>query len=119
MTTNIDPRDLLPLPHLSVLVLLGLAEGDAHGWAVIKRIRDLTDGETNPSSGSLYLAMVRLGERGLIDEVDAPSDEEDARRRYYHLTDFGRRVLEAECGRLASLLQHASRHGIAEAGGAA
>ncbi|MCI0434287.1 MAG: PadR family transcriptional regulator, partial [Gemmatimonadetes bacterium] len=67
---------------------------------------------TNPSSGSLYLAMVRLEERGLLEEAPAPRDETDARRRYYRLTTFGRRVLEQESARLAGLVQEAARQGV-------
>jgi DNA-binding PadR family transcriptional regulator len=102
---------LLPLPHLTYLVLLALARGAAHGWAVIKRIEEITSGATQPSSGSLYLAMVRLEERGLLEEVAAPSDDVDARRRYYGLTRFGRYVLEAESVRLSDLVREAARSG--------
>jgi DNA-binding PadR family transcriptional regulator len=105
MTDDIDA--LLPLPYLSHLVLLALAEGKAHGWEIIKRIRELTAGETNPSSGSLYLAIVRLEARGLLDETAAPAATTDARRRYYRLTPFGRRVLAAETTRLERLVARA------------
>jgi DNA-binding PadR family transcriptional regulator len=113
-----EPRDLLPLPHLSYLVLLALAEGDAHGWAVIKRIRRLTGGGSNPSAGSLYLAMLRLDERGLLAERAAPTRNEDARRRHYGLTELGRDVLAAESQRLAGLVAAASRLGVLDAGAA-
>ncbi|MGH9161003.1 MAG: PadR family transcriptional regulator [Vicinamibacteraceae bacterium] len=107
-----EPRSLLPLPHLTYLVLLALARGEAHGWAIIKRIDEITAGGTKPSSGSLYLAMVRLEERGLLDEVEPPTGETDERRRYYRLTAFGERVLEAETLRLAGLVKEAARQGI-------
>jgi DNA-binding PadR family transcriptional regulator len=110
-----DPHDLLPLPPLSLYLLLALAEGPAHGWAVIKRIRALTEGRSDPSSGSLYLAMIRLEEQGLVEETTAPRGEEstDARRRYHRLTAFGRKVLRAETDRLAALVEHARAHRIA------
>jgi DNA-binding PadR family transcriptional regulator len=108
---TVQPEQLLPLPHLTYHVLLALAGGDAHGWAVVKRIREMTGGATNPSSGSLYLAMVRLEERGLIEEVRAPAGETDERRRFYSLTNFGRRVLEAESTRLESLVDLAHEWG--------
>jgi DNA-binding PadR family transcriptional regulator len=109
---RIEPQALLPLPHLTYLVLLALARGDGHGWAIIKRIHEITGGETNPSAGSLYLAMVRLEERGLLQEVAAPASERDERRRYYRLTAFGRRVLEAESARLSGLVREAKRQGV-------
>ena len=108
-----DPADLLPLPHLNYFVLLALADGDAHGWAVIKRIREMSVGRTNPSSGSLYLAMVRMEDAGLIAEAKAPAGA-DARRRYYRLTPFGRRVLSAESARLAELVSQAGRLNLLE-----
>jgi DNA-binding PadR family transcriptional regulator len=117
MTTDaphaMDPRieALLPLPHLSTLVLLALGEGDAHGWAIIRRIRELEGASRTPSSGSLYVAMLRLEEKSLLEETEAPqaTEDDDARRRYYRLTAFGRRVLEAEMERLARLVEHGRR----------
>lgn len=101
-----DPAALLPLPHLNLHVLLALVEGDLHGYAIVKKIGEITGGQTNPSTGSLYLAMVRLEESGLIREThDRPDSEtDDSRRRYYRLTELGRQVLEAETARLARLV---------------
>jgi DNA-binding PadR family transcriptional regulator len=100
------PERFLPLPGLSYHVLLALGEGAAHGWAVIKRIRELTEGTSNPSSGSLYLAMVRLQDDGLIAESPTPAGD-DARRRYYCLTPLGRAVARAESQRLERLVRRA------------
>jgi DNA-binding PadR family transcriptional regulator len=103
------PQRFLPLPSLSYYVLLALGEGAAHGWAVIKRIRELTEGAANPSSGSLYLAMARLEDDGLIAESAAPAGEaaDDERRRYYRLTPVGRDVARAESARLDRLVRRA------------
>ena len=111
MNSESGPESFLPLPHLPLHILLGLAAGQpAHGWAIIKRIGEMTEGRTSPSSGSLYLAMVRLGESGLIEQVEAPAAETDARRRFYTLTSLGRRVLRAETERLSSLVDLARLH---------
>lgn len=99
-----NPGDFLPLPYLAHMVLLALAEGDAHGWALIKRINALTGEKSNPSSGSLYLAIARLQASGLLAATAAPDDESDSRRRYYHLLPFGRQVLLAETARLSGLV---------------
>ena len=101
-----DPRRFLPLPSLSYYVLLALGEGAAHGWAIIKRIHELTGGTADPSSGSLYLAMVRLQDDGLIAGSATPAGD-DARRRYYRLTALGRDVARAESQRLARLVTRA------------
>jgi len=106
--------ELLPLPNLSTLVLLALAEGDAHGWAIIRRIREIEGTTRTPSSGSLYIAMLRLEDQGLVEETSAPEgiQGDDARRRYYRLTAFGRRVLEAEMDRLTRLVRRAQEWNV-------
>jgi DNA-binding PadR family transcriptional regulator len=98
------PADFLPLPHLAFHVLVALGDAERHGWAVVRRIEELTSGMWSPSAGSLYLSMTRLEQSGLIEDAPAPADETDARRRYYRLTPLGRSVLELELRRVASLL---------------
>lgn len=108
MAEHPDLGDYLPLPHLPYHILLALAEEDvSHGYAIIKRIGQMTADRATPSSGSLYLAMTRMDDRGLLDEAEPPSGETDTRRRYYRLTPLGRRVLEAESQRLAGLVERA------------
>ncbi len=110
---DLHPSRFLPLPDLALHVLIALAEGDLHGWGIIKRISELTKGRTRPSSGSLYLSMAKLEKRGLVtDAAHRPDDTEDSRRRYYTLTPLGRRVLVAEAARLSGLMRHAKRLGI-------
>lgn len=105
---NPEPDVFLPLPHLPFQVLLALAEGPLHGWGVVEKIGELSEGRGSPSSGSLYLAMSRLEERGLLEKAGAPEGA-DARRRYVRLTPLGRRVLEAETQRLAGLVELSRR----------
>ncbi len=99
-----DASDFIPLPHMALHVLLALAEESRHGWGIVQRIEALTDGSWGPSAGSLYLSMARLEEQGLIEDAPPPDEGVDARRRYYRLTPLGRRVLELERRRLASLV---------------
>jgi len=106
--TEPEPIAFLPLPHLAFHVLLALADGDRHGWSIVRRIEELTEGVWSPSAGSLYLSMVGLEKKGLISEVTAPEDDTDARRRYYTLSGLGRRVLDFELRRLASLVSVAA-----------
>jgi DNA-binding PadR family transcriptional regulator len=107
-----ETTDFLPLPHLALHVLLALAEGEGHGWAVIRRIEELTGGVWSPSAGSLYLAMVRLEKQRLIEAVASPPDATDARRRYYRLTALGRQVLAGEMARLDSLVARGRAAGL-------
>lgn len=108
-----NPSDFIPLPNLPLHVLLALAEGERHGWGIIKRIEEITAGDQSPSSGSLYLAMSRMEVQGLISDAPAPADETDSRRRYYRLTAVGRAVLAREVERLGGLVRHAHDVGIA------
>src|SRR5688572_20577964 len=88
-STNPDPAAFLPLPNLPYLVMLSIAEQPRHGWAIIKRIEELNGPRAAPSSGSLYLAIARLEERGLIEGSPAPDESVDQRRRY-RLTSLGK-----------------------------
>lgn len=112
-----EPEAFLPLPHLHFHVMLALAESTLHGWDIVKRIRELTEGRDNPSSGSLYLALNRLVEDGLLESAEPPA-EADARRRYVRHTPLGRRVLAAETERLSTLVR-TSRRRLAAGDGAA
>lgn len=97
-----EPEVFLPLPHLPFLVLLALARGPSHGWGILKTIGETAGEREVPSSGSLYLAMSRLEERGLIEGAPAPA-EGDGRRKYVRCTALGRRVLAAEAARMDRL----------------
>jgi DNA-binding PadR family transcriptional regulator len=94
------------LTPLSAAILFALADGASHGYAIIKEIEELTDGEMSPHTGSMYLALHRLLEDGLI--AEAPTKGEDARRRYYKLSDAGREAARLEARRLAQLVKVAS-----------
>ncbi|MDX1494592.1 MAG: PadR family transcriptional regulator [Longimicrobiales bacterium] len=106
MDTSSEPRveDLLPLTHVVYYVLLSLSHDERHGYGIIKDVRDRTDGELELEAGTLYAAIKRLRDDGLIDEASAPADA-DARRRYYRLTPLGLRVLQAESRRLHTMVE--------------
>jgi DNA-binding PadR family transcriptional regulator len=94
------------LTPLSAAILFALADGASHGYAIIKEIEMLTNGEMRPHTGSMYLALHRLLEAGLI--IESPVKGEDARRRYYKLTETGREAARLEARRLAQLVRVAS-----------
>ena len=86
-----------------------LADGDRHGYGIMQEVRSRTEGRVRLGPGTLYGAIKRLLEKGLIEEADERPDPElnDERRRYYRLTEFGQRVARAEAARLARLVRQA------------
>ena len=104
--TGRDPEELLPLSPAAFHVLLALAEGERHGYAIIKDVEARTGGRVRMGPGTLYGAVKRMLDEGLIEESDERPDAalDDERRRYYRLTGFGRRVAAAEAERLSGLV---------------
>jgi DNA-binding PadR family transcriptional regulator len=104
----------LPLTPAVFHILLALADQDRHGYAIILDIADRTGGAMRLGTGTLYTAISRLLDGGLIEEPDErpDADEDDERRRYYRLTGFGRDVANAEARRLATLVKMARSRGI-------
>jgi DNA-binding PadR family transcriptional regulator len=99
------PTDAASMTHLSFQVLLALSDADRHGYGIIKEIEQRTEGGLIPSTGALYLALQRLVQEGLIEGAVGPvSPGDDARRRYYRMTEEGRRRAAAEARRLARLV---------------
>jgi DNA-binding PadR family transcriptional regulator len=105
-TTEEAVDALVPLPRLAYQILLALAKGEGHGYAIAKEVERNTDGRTKPSTGSLYLSMEKLHTQELIEEVEARPDDEghDARRRIFRITPLGRRVARAEAERMLRLV---------------
>ena len=96
---------VLPTPAESQ-VLLALLDGEAHGYAIMQRVAEQSEGRTQMGPGTLYTAIARLTERGWLQESSAGAEGDDARRRYYRLTKNGRAVIEEEVrtwARLASV----------------
>jgi DNA-binding PadR family transcriptional regulator len=98
--------DLLPLSANALQVLLSLADGDRHGYAILKDIERRTGGAVVLGASSLYAVLKRLLAEGLVDEAEERPDPalDDERRRYFRLSAFGRRVAVAELRRLEALL---------------
>lgn len=98
-----EPGAFLPLTHVVFHVLASLAAERRHGYGIIKDVEERTAGRVELEAGTLYAAIKRLRDDGLIEETRGPPGA-DARRRYYDLTPLGRRVLRAEAERLADLV---------------
>lgn len=98
----------LPLKPVWFHILLALKEGAGHGFAIRERAEARTDGQVRLWPATLYGAIRQLTDRGLIEALEAgDGPDDDARRRYYRLTDLGREVLLAEADRLESLVRDA------------
>ena len=90
------------------LVLLSLAEQPRHGYGIVGAVLELSDGATKLGAGTLYGLLDRMGDAGLV-EASGEEVVDGRLRRYYRLTDFGRRVLQAEVARLQQSVAIARR----------
>jgi DNA-binding PadR family transcriptional regulator len=96
-------------------ILLALAPGDQHGYAIMQDVAERTNGKLRLSPGTLYGSIKRMLERGLIIELreDQRPKHDDPRRRYYRLTASGRKAMLAETRRMEQLLEQARAYGLA------
>ena len=106
--------DLLPLPTAVFHILVALADQERHGYAIMQDVAERTDGKVRLSAGTLYSAVRRMLEQGLIEELrDSPDPASaDERRRYYAITALGRAVALAEARRVTDLLSQARAAGL-------
>ena len=107
----LTPESQLPLAPASFQILLALVDGERHGYSIMKEVTARTDGAVRMGPGTLYGALKRLLEGGLVEESEQRSDAElgDDRRRYYRLTKFGLQVARLEARRLEAMVRAARR----------
>jgi DNA-binding PadR family transcriptional regulator len=104
------PESWTPLTPAVFHILLALADGEAHGYAIMQDALERSGGSVRLGPGTLYGAISRLLDDGLIEEFEksaAAAEKDDPRRRYYRLTKLGGRVLSAETKRLETLVRAA------------
>ena len=103
--TNSESSGLLPIPPAQLHILLALADGQKHGYAIMTEVETITDGSVTMGPGTLYGAVKRMILAGLISEAEERPDPEldDQRRRYYRLTGLGATVLDSEIARMEHL----------------
>lgn len=104
----------LPLSARDYHILLSLTERDAHGYAMVQEIAERTAGRLRFEPANLYRSIRRLMRDGLVEpseERPAP-ESDDERRRYYRITDLGRRVVRAEAARMRELVADAVERDI-------
>jgi DNA-binding PadR family transcriptional regulator len=100
-----------PLPAASLHVVLALLDGELHGYALMRRVEELSDGAVRMGPGTLYGTLNRLVDTGLIEETTDRSPRGDnERRRYYELTPNGRLMAIDELTRLQGLVRRAAGH---------
>ena len=104
-------RQAKPLPSASLHIVLALLDGELHGYALMRRVAELSDGAVRMGPGTLYGTLNRLVEDGLIEEsTDRIPREDNERRRYYQLSASGRAVAVDELARLQGLVHRIARH---------
>ncbi len=105
-STTQSPDSFLPLTPAVFHILLALADGEKHGYAIMQEVETNTNGTVTMGPGTLYGSIKRMLAAGLIEEADERPDPtlDDQRRRYYKLTGLGGQVVEAEAQRLAALV---------------
>ena len=117
MNENFSPQQ--PLTPAVFHILLALADGEKHGYSIMKEVETQTSGKLKMGPGTLYGSIKRMLAASLIEEADERPDPalDDQRRRYYRLSDLGQRVLSAESQRLEQAVNVArQKHVLAYSG---
>ena len=104
-----DPDSFLPMRPVEFYILLALADSDCHGYGIIQATLERSGGTIRLDPGTLYRAITRLKESGLLAEADRreAADLANQRRRYYGITELGRRIAAAEAERMSGLVEDA------------
>ncbi len=107
MHTNTDIQSYLPLTETTLFIMLSLAPGPRHGYAIMKDVRALSHNRVELSTGTLYSALKRLLDQNWIRRIEDPDPiaaDGGRVRKVYALTDLGKNILQAEVDRLQSLV---------------
>lgn len=102
-----------PMREPTFHVLAAMLDGPLHGYGIIRRAHELTDGRVRLAAGTLYTALDRLRDTGLVD-IDHEEIVDGRARRYYRLTGAGREALRTEARRMARAANLVLRHARAE-----
>ena len=101
--------NFIPLTPAVFHILLALSEGDLHGYRIMQTVSRNSEGQFHMGPGTLYGTIKRMIAEGLIEESEERPDLtlDDERRRYYHLTELGKKTVRAESERLDGLVRRA------------
>ena len=110
-----EPEEYLPLTPAVLDIVVALGDEELHGYAIMREVRRRTEGRRRLAPGTLYRSLRQMQERGLVAESEERPDPDldDERRRYYRLTELGRRVAVAEVERLEDTVRAARSKGLA------
>lgn len=110
MAKRIDVHDFIPLAPAVFHILISLAEGERHGYALKREIAARTEGKLTLGAGALYGSINKMLDDELIEESEDRPDPhlDDERRRYYRITGLGRKVAQAEADRMRTLVNLAA-----------
>jgi len=97
----------LPLSPAALHILLSLAAGGRHGYGIMQEVSRQSEGQYKLGPGTLYDNLQKMMQQGIVENAPNPVENDDPRRRYYRLTDFGRRLLSAEVIRLERIVHEA------------
>ena len=119
LISNPLPENLLPMTPAVFNILLALADGEKHGYAIMLEVEANTNGEVKMGPGTLYGSIKRMLSMGLIEESDERPDPQmdDQRRRYYRLTGLGHKAVRAEAMRLQRQVSIAQGKQVLEGNG--
>jgi DNA-binding PadR family transcriptional regulator len=104
----------LPLQEPTLYILLSLRSGEKHGYAILKDVAELSSKRIKMSTGTLYGALYRLLDQGLIERIESMGGVRG--KKEYRLTPSGMEVFDAEVGRMKQLLLVAEGRVPAEGG---
>ena len=109
-----EPEGYLPLTPAVLDIMVALGDEELHGYAIMQEVRRRTAGKRRLAPGTLYRSLGQMEERGWVVEAEERPDPslDDERRRYYRLTDLGRRIALAEVERLEGLVDAARSKGF-------
>lgn len=104
------PRSKDSLPPASLHIVLALLDGELHGYALMRKVAELSDGVVRMGPGTLYGTLNRLVQDGVIEETTGRVSRDEAdRRRYYQLTGAGEVAARTELVRLRALVRRVSK----------
>ena len=106
-----------PLSPPILYILLALADGEMHGYAIMQEVADKTEGRVQLLPGSLYSTIKRMLADGFVEECAGPAGSAGPQRRYYGITDTGRQAAAAELARMAAVIDFGRRKNVSPQSG--